>query len=456
MSSARIRNVFLIAVAAFLIALLLSSFAVYVATDALTETRKSTLVTTLSQAQLKGLGAFHNFFGSQGGGPFWAERHYINEVTTAEALLILETLNASSGVDVDKAIDYVASKQYMKDTGAGGFGAYFESDGTFSGCNLYSTYRVVRCLKAFNSLDLINQTLLLDFIVKRYDVSTGSFHELIVEVDGKQYAHGGFPLVFRSFESDIAYAMPNIITTYAGICALGELGRLDLINGTETSEWILHSKGANHMFKPYPDAGYMPLPEWSPLKTNPFEVDRYGTGVPYTYAAISALKALGALESISAEDREEIRDYLADCQTSTGSINVHLDYDRPSTSHTYEAISILSDLNMTTEASTVVSRIEGYFQGIQSLTLDLSGLIPSRGSEEYGLHHSDMTPPGDSIYAIAVFNATRHLSLLDQPTPRVQITWLNLIVFSAVMAVPATIAVFIAFRIQERRRKKNS
>jgi len=427
-------------VASFFVSLLLFS-AIFNGTGALTETRRSALIKTLSQAQIKDLGAFHNFFGPYLAG-FWTEQHYVNEVVTVDALLILETLNASSSVNVDRATDYIACKQYSRDTGAGGFGAYFEVDGSFQGCNLYSTYEVVKCLKVFHSLDKINQTLLLDFITKRYDDTIGAFHELITVVDGKEYAHGGFPLTFRSFMSRIAYALPNIITTYAGVCALKELGRLDLINITKTFEWVMHCQAENGMFKPYPDASYMPLPDWSPLKTNPFEVDRYGTGIPYTFAAVTALEALGRLDAVSAEDKERMEKYIARCQTGNGPIYVHEDYDRWGTSYTYEAVMILHELDMLNENQTVVNNIEGYFQEIQILVLDYSGPIPTSGSTEYGLHHGDETPPADSYYAVAVFNATGHLNLLNQPTPRTNSTWLNLLVLSAIATVTAT-AIFI-------------
>ena len=444
--------IFTIVVLSFLVSLLPSSAFVYLGTNALIETRKSVLVKTLSEAQIEDLGAFHNFFGPSLGG-FWTEQHYVNEAVTVDCLLILKTLNALGSVNVNRAIEYIACKQYQRDTGAGGFGAYFEGDGTFQGCNLYTTYEVVRCLKAFNSLDMINQTLLMDFITKRYNGTIGSFQELITVVDGKEYAHGGFPLPFRSFKSHIAYAMPNIITTYAGVCALKELERLDLINTTKTYEWIMHCQAANGMFKPYPDASYMPLPDWSPLKTNPFEVDRYGTAIPYTFAAISALNALGRLGNISAEDKQRIKDYIANCQTRGGPVYVHQDYDRWSTSHTYEAVMILHDLDILNESQIIVNKINEYFQETQMLVLDETSLIPTPGSEEYGLHCSDATPPGDSNYAIAVFNATGNMHLLDQPTPRVQKTWLNLIVLSAIITILTGATAIGVLKIQKWRSK---
>jgi prenyltransferase beta subunit len=202
-------------------------------------------------------------------------------------------LDASDSADIDKALTYIACKQYDRDTGAGGFGALFEST-SFVGCDLFSTYRVVRALNLFRALDRINQTMLMDFIVSRYNASTGAFNEIITEVDGKEYARSRFPLVFRSFQSHIAYSIPNIITTYAGVCVLKELGRLDVIDVSKTYEWVMHCQAENGMFKPYPDASYMPSPSWSTLNSNPFEVDGYGTGIPYTFVALSVLDALGS------------------------------------------------------------------------------------------------------------------------------------------------------------------
>lgn len=454
------RLIFTTAITAFLVSLLISSLFVYMKTEALTETRKSALIKTLSQAQIKDLGAFH-WYDSPYIGGYWCEQGYMSELSTADALMVLKILNASNTVNVGQALKYVAYKQYDKDTGTGGFGAVF--DGTsFHGCDLYSTYKVARVLNAYSSFDRINQTSLMNFIMKRYNDTIGSFQELVTEIDGQQWALSRFSMVFRSFNDNLAYGVPNIITTYAGVCTLKELDRLDLINVSKTFEWIMHCQAENGMFRPYPSASYMPMPSWSPLQSNPFEVDRYGTGIPYTFAAVSALEALGRLDAIPAEDRQKMKDYIVACQGSiTGMISIHQDYDYRNPSFTYEATMILYHLDMLDEARNAASEIVNYFCEIQTLHLDDSWPVPYPGdyydihtAERYGLHFGDTGPPTDSYYAIAVFNATGNLHLLDQPTPRIQRTWLNLIELSALITALTTGILVGVLRMQKWRQKK--
>jgi prenyltransferase beta subunit len=451
-----------VVVATLLISLILSTVIVYAMTDMLAETRKSALIRALSDRQLKDLGAFHNRNHDLIIGGYWPEQYYANERTTADALLTLKILNASNHVNVTQAIDYIACKQYQRDTGFGGFGALFGEDGTFLGCNLYDTYWTIRVLKLYNSLDKINQTSLVDFTLKRYNDSIGAFHELVTEANDKQYAYGGFPLVFRSFQSHIAYAVPNILTTYAGICTLKELDRLDLINTTRVFEWVMHCRAENSMSKPYPDTKYLPLPEWSPLKSNPFEVDRYGTGIPYTFAAVSILEALKRLDAISVEDKHKIEDYIVACQGNiTGLISIHQDYYYPEASDTYWAVMIMHYFRMLNEKRDVVTKIENYFLKCQMLRVYNSWLIPNLGdswdadtSENYGLYNIDEGPFSDSYYAVAVFNATGHLNLLDQPTPQVLKTWFNLTVFSALATALTTVTLIVVLKIQKWRLAK--
>jgi len=460
------RVILAVVVASFIISLLISTLLAYVRTEALTETRKSALIRTLSAGQIRQIGAFH-WYDSPGGG-YWWERRYVSELSTGDALLVLKMLNASHFVDVDQALRYIAYKQYQKDTGAGGFGAMFDGYGTFLGCDLYSTYKVVRVLNLYDALDRINQTMMMDFVTKRYNGSIGAFHELVTEVDGRQYASSRFPMVFRSFNDNIAYGIPNVLTTYAGVQILKELNRLEVINTTKILEWVMHCQAENGMFMPYPDASYMPIPDWSPLRSNPFEVDEYGTGVPYTFAAVSTLEALGRLDTISAEDKQKMKDYIIACQGNiTGEISIHKDYDYRTPAFTFEAVMILHHVGMLDEAQNAVGKIEDRFQEYQMLHLDNSWPIPYPGdlwhpdglsyietSERYGLHHGDTGPPTDSYYAMAIFNATGHWSLLDQPTPRVQRTWLNLIELSALATAMTTIALVMALEIQKRRQKK--
>jgi hypothetical protein len=113
-------------------------------------------------------------------------------------------------------------------------------------------------------------------------------------------------------------------------------------------------------------------------------------------------------------------------------------------------------------------KIVTYFQKIQTLHLDDSWPIPYPGdikhpndfitetSDRYGLHYGDTGPPTDSYYAVAVFKVTRNLHLLDQPTPRVYVTRVNLVGFSALVTAVTTIAVLAVLTIHKRRLKLKS
>lgn len=232
----------------------------------LTENRKSALTEGLAQTQLE-IGAFRFFVHLTGFEDF-------NEGGTSLALITLSTLDELSHVDTDKPIAYLASKQ---DSNSGGFGAFYGYDGKLLGYDLYFTYTVIHALKILDALDRLNTTAVANFILARYNQSTGAFHELSTEAYGTQYAMSHFSLEFRTEIDYMAYAIPNVISTYLAVSALSDLKMLHLINTTKTFEWIMSCQGSNSAFKPYPNATPTYLPGWSSLITNPFDVDGEGT-----------------------------------------------------------------------------------------------------------------------------------------------------------------------------------
>ncbi len=177
------------------------------------ETRKTTLIKRISEAQLDGFGAFHGFYIIRGS-------EFFGESGTAGALSTLRLLNTMDRVDVDSAIDYIASTQHPR---SGGFGTWIDNEGTLRGFDLYTTCRVVHTLKENGALSRINLTALTDFVFARYNASVGAFLEPITEANGKKYAVSWFALGFRSWLDQVAYAIPNVITTFAGVSVLADL-----------------------------------------------------------------------------------------------------------------------------------------------------------------------------------------------------------------------------------------
>jgi prenyltransferase beta subunit len=427
----------------FAVFLLFSIVFVQVETNALTESKKSALVNTLSHAQL-GLGAFHFFENITG-------TDYYNEGGTSQALITLSVLDMLSHVDVDKAVTYLASRQ---DNNSGGFGAFYGYDGTLLGFDLRFTYDVVHALKVLNSLDRINTTAVVNFVLARYNHSIGAFGELLTEAYGKKYAMSRFVLGFRTWNAEMAYAIPNVITTYLSVSILADLEMLRLINETKTFEWLMSCQASNGAFQPYPMASPTYLPGWSSLITNPFDVDRYGTGVPYTFAAVEALKNLGRLSDLDSSDRERIRQYLLSSQAVNGNFYIHPDYERLQLAYTYYAVTTLSDIGTLKETEDGVLKAVSHLQQVQLLAVDNSFPLPQT-SYAYGLFHDTSTDPlEDTTYAVAILNVTSNLALLDQPTPKTLQTWPNLLIISALVAGSVASSSFIFARLKKRRQNR--
>jgi prenyltransferase beta subunit len=421
----------------------------------LSETRQSALVETLSQSQLES-GAFRFFRNITG-------TDYFNEGGTCSALTVLNVLGAFDKVSVGRAATYLASAQLDQ----GGFGK-------FPGQQDYDmdfTYDVVRTLRTLNALDQINQTAAAGFMLARYNASTGAFHELLAESNGSQYAMSHFALGFSSWNAHMAYAVPNVISTYLGTSTLAELGLLHLLNATKTYEWLMSCRAGNGAFKPFPNASYSGLPGWSSLITNPFRVDRDGTGVPYTFAAVQALKNLGRLDSLSSQDREEIMQYLLSSQAKDGNFYIHPDYDDKKLAYAYYAVMTLLDLGLIQAAENNTAKTTNHLihdDYVQMLYLDNSWPIPQSRyhdfasfglyADQYGLFHETSTDANtDTFYAVSILNATGSLALLDQPTPKALIASFNLTVLSVILtliitAVPITLYVIL----QKRKTQKKS
>lgn len=431
-------------IVSFAIFLLFSVIFVQAETNALTETRKSALVKTLAHAQLD-FGAFHFFENITG-------TDYFNEGGTFSALVTLDILDELDSIDINKAVAWLVSKQ---DNNSGGFGAFYGYDGTLLGFDLDFTYKAVHALKILNALDQLNTTALVNFVLARYNQSTGAFHELLTEAYGGQYARSHFALEFHTWIASMAYAVPNVISTYLGVSILADLDMLYLINVTKTFEWLMNTQASNGAFKPYPTASPTYLPGWSSLITNPFFVDRNGTGVPYTFAAIEALKNLGRLSTLGSDDKEKIKQYLLSSQAVNGNFFIHPDYDRWQLCYTYYAVITLSDVGMLQKTQDAVSKVVSHLlQQVQLLNPDNSWPLPQVNTESYGLFHETATDPlQDTFYAVSILNATGNLALLNQYTPRALQTRLNLVFLSTLVAFMTTVTMLIYVR---KIQKKNT
>jgi hypothetical protein len=265
----------------------------------------------------------------------------------------------------------------------------------------------------------------------------------------------------------MAYAIPNVISTYLGVSILADLEMLDLINGTKTFEWIMSAQASNGAFKPYPSATYTYVPGWSSLISNPFDVDEQGTGVPYTFAAVEALKHLGHLEDLTSADRDQIAQYLVSCQGVDGNFSIHPSYNDKQLSYTYYAVTALDDITRLQETEDSISKVtEHVMNNAQLLDLDNSWPVPQSAfrnlsllrlaSDVYGLFHETSTDPiEDTFYAVSILNATGNLALLDQSTPKALQTRLNLVLLSIGVA-SVTTALFILITIRKQRLAKTN
>lgn len=440
------RRLVLTFLASFTLFLLFSIIFVQVEIGVLTENRKSALMKALAQAQLD-FGAFHFFENITG-------TDYYNEGGTSSALLTLNILGGIDKIDLDKAVAYLVSEQ---DNSSGGFGAFYGYDGTFLGFDLDFTYDVVHTLRILNALDRINKTAVVNFVLARHNQSIGAFHELSTEAYETQYAMSHFALGFRTWNAHMAYAIPNIISTYLSVSILADLEALHLINVTKTFDWLMSSQASNGAFKPYPNVSATYLPGWSSLGINPFDVDRDGTGVPYTFAAVEALKNLGRLDNLGAEDRDKIRQYLLSSQGEGGNFWIHPEYDREQLSYTYYAIATLSNIGMLQESKDAVSEVTKHLEQVQLLGIANSFPLPQAYYPSYGLFHDTSTDPlTDTFYAVSILNTTDSLDLLNQSTPRTLQTGLNLILLSILVAFLPTVTILIYVEIQKKRKKNTA
>jgi prenyltransferase beta subunit len=411
----RKRQVVLVCAGAFLASLVLSVLLVQAFNGVFTETRRSVLTTALENCQPTGNNTF---------------------IQSSDILSSLRILGVQDRVAIDAALRLVSSKQ---DPIKGGYDIFYGHDGIPLGDDLGSTYYAVDALKAFNGLDWINQTLLIDFVMKRYNSSSGAFHELETEAFNRTFAMCNFPMEFGGGWGEIAFATPNVIDTFFGVSILKDMNALGLINITRTLDWVISDQSESGGFQPYP---YNPANYWGP--PDPFPVDDVECGIPYTFAAAGILKAFGATNLMN---KEKARDYILSCQSADGGFMLYRSgefyEDYEDFFYTYNAVLALGYLGMVNETSEAVTKVNNMVLGSQVLGLYNYWLMPTP-HDAYGfLSDPDQGYTGGTWEGLEILNATGGLSLLNQPTPRAFVSLVNLVELSALISILSLVVLFM-------------
>lgn len=429
----KLRYAAVLPVAAFLICLLLSTYIVESQAQTLSETRKSALITSLSRVDFKSVGC-----------------------SVSEVLMPLDIVGGLGEAEAQKGVDQLLSEQSARVGNATLWG--WPADWyNLSKNDLYVAYLETGCLKLLGSLDKVNRTALVDAVMSRYNASDGAFHEPTLTWDigagERNYSECAFPLEFPG-GPETPYANSNMISTFLAVSILADLNALDAINTTKTISYILSCEAENGGFQPFPGAQQEFLPGWSSLIVNPFPVDSYGTGLPYTFAAVSALKALG----VNVQDlanREGIANYVLSLEEPYpyGQLRF-LDVPggiSPLFAYTWYAIKTLQYLNVLGNESAVSSGVAAYILNLQALTHVDSWPVPTRQDSNYGVF-PDMSVLETTYFAVDILNATDNLHLLDQPTPIVSATWTNLAELS-ILTFASTAAIVILSVLTQSRLK---
>jgi hypothetical protein len=412
----KLRHAVVLLVTVFLICLLVSAVAVRRQTLFLSETRRSALAATLGESRFE-----------PGNRPAYMDSQFSfeaeDELSTAWVLKTLMIAGQLDKVDVAKGLNLIISEQDMRDENISRWG--FEP---------YVTYMVVDCLKLLGALGGPNRTALLEGVTSMYNQSDGGFYE---PASGG-YPLGGLPLQFPG-NPQSPYAHSNVISTFLAVSILCNINALDVINTTRTLNFILSCKAANGAFSPFPGAGQ----EWG----NPFPVDGYGTGLPYTFAAVGTLKVLG-VNVQDFVDPQKIVDYVV----SLGQPYPPWQEDQvrfldvpgetPLFAATWYGAKTLQGVGMVQNGTAICSKVAAYVESLQDLGYTASFPLPSGRDSSYGIF-PDMNILEATYFAVDILNATWNLHILDQSTPIVTATWYNLIELSVLASVATAVAIII-------------
>ena len=222
-------------------------------------------------------------------------------------VLGVSVLNLSSVIDLDYYLWYISSFQYVNWSNPffnGGWPFMASSNGSAWGYDLATSYWCLLALKRFDALNLINVEALKNFVLVRYNWSSGAFHEIRYELpSGQLVAMESAPVFFHYLFPD-TFAYDNVFSTYYAVSILYELDALNLIDANLTANYILSLINPYGLF--YPVRNYSIYHPLHPV----FPLDTYGTYGTYVYAAYMTLFKLGKVDLLPSDVLEMIYKYV--------------------------------------------------------------------------------------------------------------------------------------------------
>jgi prenyltransferase beta subunit len=447
------RYVIYFEVAVFMVSLLVSIVIVQADAQIFTETERSALINSLPKQST-------------------------DATSTAQILRALDALDGLGSVDVEKELNYIISEQTAGTENKTLCWPSLVNSKLYN--ELYAPYVITTLLRRFNAENRANRTAILNLVMHRYNQTDGAFHELPFEqYRGTPWALCNFPIDTQA-TVDGGWADSNVISTFLAVSILANLNALEEINVTKTVNWIMSCKANNGGFGPTPagdwgsinEKGWY-LDEWTITKGNT-------SGIPYTYAALSALRVLG-VNVTRVVNEEMLGNYIMSCEkispdgevefgwlysSITGEKEIDTDFFS-----TYYAVMLLNQFVSVENGTLAVSGVVAHIKSLEDnavLNFSRSWPIPQRDSSYgffpayYGVYPTEWFTDAywaadDAYFACSILNATNNLNILDKPTPIVSTTLYDLLALSALICVSAYVLYVVGaqvYRTGKEREKK--
>ncbi len=426
------RAVILISVAA-LLTFSVTTYLALIPPAAAFETRRQTLIRTLSLGQNPD-GGFLSFSGLVPSSESCLP-------CTAEALIMSRELNSLEFINVSSAIDYIVSKQNQA-TGSFSFGT--------SPLGLYMNTVCVKALSTFNQLQLINGTKMVELVLDHYNESSGTFYE--------PEGGSGLPMVLLNPDP---YNQSNIVSTYLAISILDDLESLEVINTSKTIDWVADCIGVDGGFRPFPNA--------SGVSASGFVTGYSGSGLPYTYCAIQILNILNQLETQNIVDEELLIEFIWNCQSSLGDFKIipqgdpwfGAAYDREGiweTLYAFTALNLLGGLDANNEGfnAVITNTLDRQRLAYQFQIFDVNWVQHGYSSpfflaygQNYGLFSGDLYDIGTSFCAVQILALAEALSYLDAFSPRCLAVWQYMVISGICCIVLFIISTIVYVKLKQ-------
>jgi hypothetical protein len=453
------RYVIYFEVAVFIVSLLVSIIIVQADAQIFTETERSAMINSLPKQST-------------------------DAASTAQMLRALDALDGLGSVDVEKELNYIISEQTAGTENETLCWPSLVNSKLYN--ELYAPYVITTALRRFNAENRANRTAMLNLVMQRYNQTDGAFHELPFEQDQRS---GGIPWALCNFPIDTqatvdgGWADSNVISTFLAVSILANLNALDEINVTKTVNWIISCKANNGGFTPTP-AG-----DWESINKKGWYLDEWtimngnATGIPYTYAALSALRVLG-VNVTRVVNEEMLGNYITSCEKIspdgevefgwpysgiTGEEEIDTDFFS-----TYYAVMLLNQFVSVENGTVAVSGVVAHIKSLEDnavLNFLRSWPIPQRDSSYgffpayYGVYPTEPFTDSywaadDAYFACSILNATNNLNILDKPTPIVSTTLYYLLALSALICVSAYVLYIVGVKVyrtgKERERQEQA